>query len=125
MAFEYMGVATVMPATAEQLGGMHSYGLAFSLFTLAQIMGSAVVGKGDVQFGTKTLFVAGSLLFVLGCIMGALAPSWWLFLVARGTQGLGGRSMQEGLGALFAAAAVAALFAVPLSFRIWRSRGDG
>ncbi|WP_394840835.1 MFS transporter [Pendulispora brunnea] len=89
MAFEYMGVGTVMPATAEQLGGMHSYGLAFSTFTLAQIMGSAIIGKGDAQFGTRTLFTAGTLLFLVGCVLGALAPSWWLFLIARSAQGLG------------------------------------
>jgi len=89
VAFEYMGVATIMPATAEQLGGMHSYGLAFSVFMLAQIMGSTVVGKGDAQFGTKMLFGGGILLFLFGCLLGALAPSWWLFLVARGAQGLG------------------------------------
>ena len=44
-AFEALAVATIMPRTVEDLGGLHYYGWAFSAYMLANIIGLTVAGS--------------------------------------------------------------------------------
>src|SRR5215212_8834924 len=43
-AFEALAVATVMPATVDDLGGLGYYGWAFSAFMLANLIGLVIAG---------------------------------------------------------------------------------
>ena len=44
-AFEALAVATIMPRTVDDLGGLHYYGWAFSAYMLANIIGLTVAGS--------------------------------------------------------------------------------
>lgn len=89
-AFEAMAVATTMPATIADLGGLALYGWAFSAFTLANLVGVTVAGGAIDRRGPALPFVLGVLLFVLGLLVGGLAPAMPVLLIGRAAQGFGG-----------------------------------
>ena len=45
VAFQALGVGTVMPAVARELDGLERYGWAFSAFMLASVIGSVAAGQ--------------------------------------------------------------------------------
>ena len=49
VAFQALGVGTVMPAVARDLGGLAHYGWAFSAFMLASVVGSALAAGQDTD----------------------------------------------------------------------------
>ena len=51
VAFEALAVSTAMPVVARELGGVRSYGLAFSLFLTMQLLGTVLVVALAVQGG--------------------------------------------------------------------------
>ena len=109
VAFESLAVSTVLPIVAIDLGGLELYGAVLSAFFLGSLIGIAVVG-GVVDRGTLGRpFALGLSLFGLGLLIGGLAPSMPVLIVARFVQGLGagtippiayvaiGRSLPESL----------------------------
>ena len=49
-AFEALAVATILPATVADIGGLPLYGWTFSAFMLAEIVGISVAGQaGDAR----------------------------------------------------------------------------
>ena len=69
VAFQALGVGTVMPAVARELDGLERYGWAFSAFMLASMVGSVAAGQdadraGPVRrvLGAIASFTAGSVL---------------------------------------------------------------
>ena len=90
VAFEALAVATVMPATADDLGGLSLYGWAFSAFLLAQLIGIVVAGGEADRRGPARPFAVGVGLFAVGLLVGGLAPSMALLLAGRALQGFGG-----------------------------------
>ncbi len=109
VAFEALAVSTVVPLVARDLGGLELYGWVFSAFFLGSLIGIAVVG-GTVDRGALGRpFALGLGLFGLGLLIGGLAPTMPVLIVARFIQGLGagtippiayvaiGRSLPESL----------------------------
>ena len=109
VAFEALAVSTVVPLVARDLGGLELYGWVFSAFFLGSLIGIAVVG-GTVDRGALGRpFALGLGLFGLGLLIGGLAPSMPVLIVARFIQGVGagtippiayvaiGRSLPESL----------------------------
>ena len=45
LAFEAIAVATAMPVAARELGGVRSYGLAFSIFLTTSLLGMVTAGE--------------------------------------------------------------------------------
>ncbi len=89
VAFEALAVSTVLPIVAEELGGKELYGWVFSAFFLGSLIGIAVVG-GTVDRGALGRpFALGLALFGIGLLIGGLAPSMEILVVARFVQGLG------------------------------------
>src|SRR2546427_12430393 len=74
-AFETLAVATILPLVVHDLGGLALYGWAFSLFTLANILGIALGGSAADRRGPAPPLAAG----VGGCLVGVggggLAPA--------------------------------------------------
>ncbi|PPG42013.1 MFS transporter [Pseudoclavibacter sp. RFBA6] len=89
VAFESLGVATVLPVVAEELGGLSGYGWGLSALMLASIVGTVVAGRDIDQRGPARSVVAGSLVFALGCLLAGLASGWGMFVAARALQGFG------------------------------------
>ncbi|NTU79717.1 MAG: MFS transporter [Chloroflexales bacterium] len=88
-AYEALAVATIMPATAAELGGLALYGWSFAAFMLANLFGVVVAGWAIDRYGAARPFVAGSGLFVVGLLIAGLAPSMEALIGARAVQGLG------------------------------------
>jgi len=88
-AFEALAVATTLPATIRDLGGLALYGWAFSAFMLANLIGITVAGAEADRQGPARPFIAGIAAFVLGLLIVGFAPSMLVFILGRAVQGFG------------------------------------
>src|SRR5262245_40747797 len=79
-----------MPVAVRDLGGLASYGWAFSAFMLASVLGITVSGRLTDRRGPGDAFAAGLSLFAIGLLGGGAAPSMEWLVAARAVQGLGG-----------------------------------
>ncbi|MET4062067.1 MFS family permease [Arthrobacter sp. UYP6] len=89
VAFESLGIATILPSVAEELGGLGGYGWALSALMLANIIGTVIAGTDIDRRGPARTVLFGSLVFAAGCLLAGLAPGWGIFITARALQGLG------------------------------------
>jgi MFS family permease len=94
VAFEALAVSTVMPIAARELGGLELYGWVFSAFFLGSLIGIVVVGGLIDRRGLALPFLAGLSLFAAGLLIGGLAPSMHVLVLARFIQGLGAGTIQ-------------------------------
>ena len=88
-AFEALAVATTLPATTRDLGGLALYGWAFSAFMLANLIGITIAGAEADRQGPARPFIAGITTFVFGLIVVGLAPSMAIVILGRAVQGFG------------------------------------
>ena len=88
-AFEALAVATTLPVTVEDLGGLSLYGWAFSAFMLANLVGITVAGGEADRQGPARPFTAGVVLFAAGLLVSGLAPTMSILIAGRVVQGLG------------------------------------
>lgn len=89
VAFESLGVATVLPVIARDLDGLAAYGWGLSALMLANIMGTVVAGHMADRRGVSRPLMIGMLVFLAGCVIAGAVGSWPLFLVGRVVQGIG------------------------------------
>lgn len=89
VAFESLGVATVLPVAARELDGLGSYGWGLAALMLANIVGAVVAGRVADRQGPWLPFAVAVAVFLVGCLIAAAGPTWFLFLVGRAVQGLG------------------------------------
>lgn len=61
-----------------------------SIYVLALGIATPLAGYLSDRFGMKRVYVTGLSLFVLGSFLCGIAPSFWLLVLARALQGLGG-----------------------------------
>jgi MFS family permease len=111
-AFEALAVATILPTTLRELGGLAFYGWTFSAFQLANVIGISVGGESD-RLGLARLFIAGTVLFCAGLIVSGFAPSMQVIVGGRVLQGFGS-------GLLYTAsyASIAQAYPVPVQPRM-------
>jgi MFS family permease len=89
VAFQALGVGTVMPAVARDLDGLAHYGWAFSAFFLASVVGSVAAGQDADRHGPLRAYEWAIGLFVAGSALAAVAWSWPVLLGGRALEGLG------------------------------------
>ncbi len=115
VAFEAMAVSTAMPVVADELGGLRRYGLAFSLFLTASLLGTVLAGGWADARGPRAPVVAGLVAFAGGLVVCGTAPSFTVLLVGRAVSGLGGGllvvSLYAVVGAVFSDEARPRVFA--------------
>ncbi|MHA7207493.1 MFS transporter [Arthrobacter sp. MDT1-65] len=92
-AFEAMAVITAMPSVARELSGESSYGLAFSMYLTASLLGTVVAGSWCDRKGPRPALAVGLGLMILGLLAAGAAPDFWLVTVGRAVSGLGGGFM--------------------------------
>ena len=90
VAFEALAVSTAMPVVAQELGGVRSYGLAFSLFLTTQLLGTVLAGGWSDSRGPRGPLLAGLALFVVGLLICGLATTFPVLLLGRIVSGAGG-----------------------------------
>ena len=88
-AFEALAVATILPATVDDLGGLTLYGWVFGAFMLTNLVGTAVAGGEVDRLGPARPFSIGIALFVAGLLIGGFAPTMPVLIAGRAVQGLG------------------------------------
>ncbi len=89
VAFLWLGVATVLPKAAEDLGGIKLFGWAFTAFMLANLFGTVAAGQGADRTGPTRPYLQAFTVFVIGCAVAAIASNWYVLLLGRVLQGLG------------------------------------
>ena len=83
-------VSTAMPTIVGQLGGVEYQAWITTAYLLATTIVMPIYGKfGDV-LGRRNLFLIAIALFTLASIGCAFAGNFWMFVVFRALQGLGG-----------------------------------
>jgi MFS family permease len=87
-AFEALAVATILPTTLRELGGLPYYGWTFSAFQLSNVVGISVGSESD-RVGLARLFSVGCALFCAGLIISGLAPAMLVIVGGRTLQGFG------------------------------------
>src|SRR6186713_2165502 len=94
VGFESLAISTVMPIVSDELGGIELYGWVFSAFFLGSLIGIVVVGGAIDRGGLAVPYGVGLALFAIGLLVGGLAPSMLILVVARFVQGLGAGTLQ-------------------------------
>ncbi|MBO3732627.1 MFS transporter [Glycomyces niveus] len=89
VAFESLGIATVLPGIARDIGGLGSYGWGLAALMLASLIGTVLAGRSCDRRGPHRPLLVGLAVFALGCGIAGSATSWPLFLLGRCAQGLG------------------------------------
>ncbi|MEB2285415.1 MAG: hypothetical protein B6D46_01110 [Polyangiaceae bacterium UTPRO1] len=112
-AFEALAVATILPITTAELGGLAWYGWTFSAFMLANLIGITVGGGATDRAGPGRPFVAGTILFAGGLVVSGFAPSMPVIVAGRTSQGFG-----SGLLSAVAYASIARAYSAALRPRI-------
>ncbi|MFE9685009.1 MFS transporter [Streptomyces sp. NPDC006285] len=87
-------VSTAVPQIVGDLGGFSVFSWLFSGYLLAVTVTLPVYGKLSDTFGRKPVLIAGSVLFLLGSLLCALAWNMAALIAFRVVQGLGGGALQ-------------------------------
>ena len=90
VAAEALAVSTAMPIVAKDLGGLELYGLVFSAFTAASLVGIVVAGLLIDRRGVVFPFALGLAMFAIGLTIAGAATSMPMLIVGRLIQGFGG-----------------------------------
>lgn len=90
VAAEALALGAAMPLVARDLGRLDLYGWVFSAFFVGSLVGITIVGGVIDRRGIVVPFLVGTGLFIVGLVIGGLAPSMEVLVGARFVQGLGG-----------------------------------
>jgi MFS family permease len=91
IALDYNIVFVALPSIADALPFTES-GLQWVISAYAVVFGGFLLLGGRLAdlFGRRRLFMAGMVLYAAGSLVGGLAPTPWVLVVARAVQGMGG-----------------------------------
>lgn len=104
IAFEYLAVATAMPAVARALDGLRLYPLAFGGPLATGVIGMVLSGHFSDRRGPVLPLWTGAGSFVCGLLVAAAAPSMLSLVAGRLLQGFGGGLVTVALYVLVARA---------------------
>ena len=85
-----MLTATTMPSAVDEIGGLSFISWTFALYLAGSISAAASISLMVTTHGLKKTMIRTALVFSLGCVVVATAPSIPVLLVGRLLQGLGG-----------------------------------
>ncbi|MFG6503024.1 DHA2 family efflux MFS transporter permease subunit [Microbacterium sp. P05] len=83
-------VSTAMPTIVGELGGVEHQVWITTAYILATTIVLPIYGKFGDTFGRRNLFLIAIAIFTLASIGCAFASDFWMFVVFRAIQGLGG-----------------------------------
>ncbi len=88
-----MLTATTMPSAVDEIGGLELISWAFALYLAGSITAAATMSLVVARSGLTKTMKRAAIVFTIGCIVVALAPSMAVLLLGRVLQGLGGGSL--------------------------------
>ncbi len=83
-------VATAMPTIGRELNDVAHLPWVITAYLLASTAVTPLYGKLADIHGRRVTLLSGIVVFIIGSVACAIAPSLWLLVVARFVQGLGG-----------------------------------
>jgi MFS family permease len=83
-------VTTILPSVVRDIGGLDYYAWSTTLFIVASILGAALSTQLLRRAGPRGAYAAAAVIFALGTLLCALAPSMPVLLGGRFVQGIGG-----------------------------------
>ena len=86
-------VATMMPAIVADIGGINALPWNVALYEVGSIVSGAASGLLTARYGIRTPMTAAAVLFAVGCLVSAVAPSMNVVLAGRMLQRFGGGGM--------------------------------
>ena len=81
---------SLLPNAVEDIGGEEYYAWAMTVFLLASVISSMLVGMFLRNSGPRRSYLIGFGVFAAGSLVCAAAPTMALMLAGRAVQGLGG-----------------------------------
>lgn len=88
-AVESYIMATIAPSIVRDIGGLALFSWVTSLFVAAAVLGSIFVAMRPRGIGLRSVYVIAALVFGVGSLIAAAAPSMTVVLIGRAVQGLG------------------------------------
>jgi MFS family permease len=85
-----MLTATTMPSAVEDIGGLNLISWTFALYLMGSIISGASVSLLVKKSGIRTTMIRAAMVYAVGCVVCAMAPSMPVVLIGRVLQGLGG-----------------------------------
>jgi MFS family permease len=82
--------ATIAPSIVDDLQGIAHINWMISLYEVGAIISGAATAALCLKFGIRRVFIGATLVYFVGCVMAALAPSMSLLIGGRFVQGMGG-----------------------------------
>ena len=89
IAFESIAVATSLPAAARDLDGLGLYAWAFSMFQIGMLFATVAGGRLADRVGPARPMIGGMVVFSVGLVVAATAPTMVQLVAGRLIQGLG------------------------------------
>jgi MFS family permease len=86
-------IATIMPAMIDDLSGVQLVGWSLAIYELGSIVAGAAAGRLVSYVALRTNMMTAALLYALGALACAVAPSMPWFLAGRLLEGLGGGAL--------------------------------
>lgn len=93
-AMEATVIATAMPTTVADLGGIELYGWVGAIYMLASTVTMPLYGKLSDLYGRKPMLFTGLGIFLLGSVLSGLSTSMTQLIIFRALQGLGAGGIQ-------------------------------
>jgi multidrug resistance protein len=93
-------VATAIPQVVRDLGGFSLFSWIFSAYLLTQTVTIPVYGKLADLWGRKPILITGTLIFLLGSALSAVAWNMVSLIAFRAVQGLGAGSIMATVNTL-------------------------
>jgi MFS family permease len=81
---------TILPSVVQEIGGRDYYAWNTTMFVVASILSAALSSRVLVRAGPRGGYVLACLVFIVGALVCATAPTMAQMLVGRFIQGLGG-----------------------------------
>ncbi len=88
-AADSLMTATIMPSVAAEIGGYAYFAWTIAGFILGAILAGASAGQMSLRVGLRLGMVLAAVVYVIGCIVSAMAGDIAVFLVGRLLQGIG------------------------------------
>jgi len=89
-AADCLMVATAMPSIVADIGGAGFVAWSFALYELGSIIAGAASGLVTIKFGVRHSMTVAACIYLVGCLISAVAPDMAIMLAGRLMQGFGG-----------------------------------